>query len=127
MNSLRTTLCIRFKSGVVACGVVYATAQRFQVPLPENPPWWKAFDVDKSGIDEFDVCYTAKGSSSAANQESGKNVLVKAALAKLNELKKSNDDSKSMPTGGESREDPESKIMSDHRTEAGGGKGRSQG
>ena len=52
--SLRTTLCVRFKSEVVACGVVYAAARRFQVPLPENPPWWKAFDGEKSGIDE--VC-----------------------------------------------------------------------
>lgn len=53
-SSLRTTLCVRFKSEVVACGVVYAAARRFQVPLPENPPWWKAFDADKDGIDE--VC-----------------------------------------------------------------------
>ncbi|XP_048325166.2 cyclin-L1-1 isoform X2 [Ziziphus jujuba] len=42
------------RSEVVACGVVYAAARRFQVPLPENPPWWKAFNADKSGIDE--VC-----------------------------------------------------------------------
>ncbi|XP_022869655.1 cyclin-L1-1-like [Olea europaea var. sylvestris] len=62
---------------------------------------------------------TAEGSSSAANQEVGKDVLVKAALDKMEELK-SADDSKSMPTGEESREDPESKLMSDHRTEAGG-------
>ncbi|CAN1323153.1 CYCL1-1 [Linum perenne] len=40
-------------SEVVACGVVYAAARRFQVPLPENPPWWKAFDADKSSIDEI--------------------------------------------------------------------------
>lgn len=53
-DSLRTTLCLRFKSEVVACGVVYAAARRFQVPLPENPPWWEAFDADKAGIDE--VC-----------------------------------------------------------------------
>ncbi|KAI3758183.1 hypothetical protein L6452_05736 [Arctium lappa] len=56
-DSLRTTLCVRFKSVVVACGVVYAVARRFNVPLPENPPyppWWKAFDADKTGIDE--VC-----------------------------------------------------------------------
>jgi len=39
---------------VVACGVVYAAARRFGVPLPENPPWWKVFDADKSSIDE--VC-----------------------------------------------------------------------
>ena len=54
LDSLRTTLCVRFKSAVVACGVVYAAARRFHVPLPENPPWWKAFDADKTGIDE--VC-----------------------------------------------------------------------
>ncbi|KAL9262790.1 Cyclin-L1-1-like protein [Drosera capensis] len=53
-DSLRTTLCVRFKSEVVACGVVYASARRFQVPFPEEPPWWKVFDADKSGIDE--VC-----------------------------------------------------------------------
>ncbi|XP_074274802.1 cyclin-L1-1 [Silene latifolia] len=53
-DSLRTTLCVRFKSEVVACGVVYAAARRFGVPLPENPPWWKVFDADKSSIDE--VC-----------------------------------------------------------------------
>ncbi|KAI3931390.1 hypothetical protein MKX01_040307 [Papaver californicum] len=53
-DSLRTTLCVRFKSEVVTCGVVYAAAHRFQVPLPENCPWWKAFDAEKSGIDE--VC-----------------------------------------------------------------------
>ncbi|XP_019150841.1 PREDICTED: cyclin-L1-1-like [Ipomoea nil] len=53
-DSLRTTLCVRFKSEVVACGVVYAAARRFHIPLPENPPWWKAFDADKAGIDE--VC-----------------------------------------------------------------------
>ncbi|CAM8898432.1 unnamed protein product [Rhodiola kirilowii] len=53
-DSLRTTLCVRFKSEVIACGVVYAAARRFQVPLPENPPWWKAFDAEKHQIDE--VC-----------------------------------------------------------------------
>lgn len=52
--SLRTTLCVRFKSEVVACGVVYAAARRFQVSLPENPPWWLAFDADQAGIEE--VC-----------------------------------------------------------------------
>ncbi|XP_022861239.1 cyclin-L1-1-like isoform X1 [Olea europaea var. sylvestris] len=169
-DSLHTTLCVRFKSEVVACGVVYAAARRFQVSLPESPPWWKAFDADKSGIDEvcrvlahlytlpkahyIPVCKerglfstsnrswdsphefvakdrsltgpaanedssTAKGSSSAANQEVGKDVLVKAAYDKIEELK-SADDSKSLPTGEESRKDSESKLMSDHRTEVGG-------
>ncbi|KAG5097807.1 hypothetical protein JHK82_047661 [Glycine max] len=39
LRFLRTTLCVRFKS-------------RFQVPIPENPPWWMAFDGENSGIDE---------------------------------------------------------------------------
>lgn len=38
----------------MACGVVYAAVRRFQVPLPENPPWWEAFDANKYEIDQ--VC-----------------------------------------------------------------------
>lgn len=53
-DSLRTSLCVRFRSEVIACGVVYAAARRFQVPLPENPPWWEAFDADTFEINE--VC-----------------------------------------------------------------------
>eukprot|EP00250_Pteridium_aquilinum_P020944 c24995_g4_i1 orf=32-1396(+) len=53
-DSLRTTLSVRFKSEVVACGVVYAAARRFNVSLPENPPWWKVFDAEKDDIEE--VC-----------------------------------------------------------------------
>ncbi|KQK16617.1 hypothetical protein BRADI_1g29537v3 [Brachypodium distachyon] len=53
-DSLRTTLCVRFKSEVVACGVVYAAARRHRVPLPEDPPWWTVFDADEAGIQE--VC-----------------------------------------------------------------------
>lgn len=53
-DSLRTTLCVRFKSEVVACGVVYAAARRHKVPLPEDPAWWTVFDADEAGIQE--VC-----------------------------------------------------------------------
>ncbi|KAI3470544.1 hypothetical protein Pfo_027207 [Paulownia fortunei] len=169
-DSLRTTLCVRFKSEVVACGVVYAAARRFQVPLPENPPWWKAFDADKSGIDEvcrvlahlyslpkaqyIPVCKeggsfatsnrswdshqsvskdgslagtttnedtnTSKGSSTAVNEEVGKVELIKAALDKLKESKQSDGESKSTINGGESRQESESKLMPDHKTETGG-------
>lgn len=170
-DSLRTTLCVRFKSEVVACGVVYAAARRFQVPLPENPPWWKAFDADKSGIDEVcrvlahlyslpkaqyvPVCKeggsfttsnrswdsphqsvpkdgtlagtttnedtsTAKGSSGAVNPEVGKDELAKAALDKLKESKKSDDEGKGTTNGSESREEPEAKMASDTKTEIGG-------
>ncbi|RLM93070.1 hypothetical protein C2845_PM08G14830 [Panicum miliaceum] len=53
-GSLRTTLCVRFKSEVVACGVVYAAARRRGIALPEDPPWWTVFDADEAGIQE--VC-----------------------------------------------------------------------
>ncbi|KAG5549323.1 hypothetical protein RHGRI_014617 [Rhododendron griersonianum] len=183
-DSLRTTLCVRFKSEVVACGVVYAAARRFQVPLPENPPWWKAFDADKSGINEvcrvlahlyslpkakyMPVCKdgesfttsnkswdspslpvpkesslslfqkipegllsdppantdagTPKTALAATNLESGgsKGAIIKAALDKLKASKRSGDDSESVPTGGEAREEPVPKSKSEHRTEASG-------
>ncbi|KAK4493032.1 hypothetical protein RD792_018152, partial [Penstemon davidsonii] len=158
-DSLRTTLCVRFKSAVVACGVVYAAARRLQVPLPENPPWWKPFDADKYGIDEvcrvlahlytlpkaqyipvckgggpfitsnqsLDLPYqsalkdgsltgktaitnTSKGSSISVNQEVGKDGLINASLDNLKELKKSD----------EPKEEPDPKLMSNHRIETGG-------
>lgn len=160
-DSLRTTLCVRFKSEVVACGVVYAAARRFQVPLPENPPWWKAFDADKAGIDEvcrvlahlyslpkaqyIPVCKEA-GSFATSNrsrdspslpvskeglsdvppvnedtEEVGKDAVTKAAFDKLKDSKKSDDDSKSMASEGESKEDP---GRTDHKTDAGGEKNK---
>ncbi|CAK9213791.1 unnamed protein product [Sphagnum troendelagicum] len=47
-DSLRTSLCVRFKSEVVACGVVYAAARRFKVPLPDR--WWEVFDAKWSDV-----------------------------------------------------------------------------
>lgn len=40
---------MRFKSEVVACGVVYAAARKFQVPLPDR--WWEVFDGKWSDIE----------------------------------------------------------------------------
>ncbi|XP_030975210.1 cyclin-L1-1-like isoform X3 [Quercus lobata] len=165
-DSLRTTLCVRFKSEVVACGVVYAAARRFQVPLPENPPWWKVFDADKSGIDEvcrvlaelyslpkaqyIPVCkdgdsFTFSNKSrdsqsqpipkeisqtsptanirpvsAAINPESvgAKEVLVRAAIDKMKDSKKSDDESKNMSVEGEAREEPLPKSNSELKTEA---------
>ncbi|KAK2633886.1 hypothetical protein Ddye_028678 [Dipteronia dyeriana] len=176
-DSLRTTLCIRFKSEVVACGVVYAAVRRFQVPLPENPPWWKAFDADKSGIDE--VCrvlahlyslpkaryipvskdgtlfsFSSKSidsqpqstpkdlsqSSPSANNDASvpkavsapgnsdscgsKGSMIKAVIDKVKDSKKSDDESKSMHTDGDTREEPAQKFKSEHRTEASGDRGK---
>ncbi|XP_059432303.1 cyclin-L1-1 [Corylus avellana] len=165
-DSLRTTLCVRFKSEVVACGVVYAAARRFQVPLPENPPWWKAFDAEKSGIDEvcrvlahlyslskaqyipvckdgdsFTFSSQSKDSqsqpvskelpqasptantelaSAAVNPESSgsKDALVRVAIDKLKETKKSDDEPKNTPLDGQAREESIQKSNPEHRTEA---------
>lgn len=172
-DSLRTTLCVRFKSEVVACGVVYAAARRFQVPLPENPPWWKAFDAEKSGIDEvcrvlahlyslpkaqyLPICKewdsftfsnrsleskshsTAKDapqSSSPMNTETSalkgahgetnidltgsKGALVKQASDKLNDARKSDDDSKGMAVERDVKDEPTLKSKPDRKMDASG-------
>ncbi|KAK2372112.1 Cyclin-L1-1 [Trifolium repens] len=172
-DSLRTTLCVRFKSEVVACGVVYAAARRFQVPLPENPPWWKAFDAEKSGIDEvcrvlahlyslpkaqyLPICKewdsftfsnkslesksqsTAKDapqSSSPVNTETSalkgapgeanidlsgsKGALVKQASDKLNDARKSDDESKGMAAERDVKDEHTLKSKQDRRMETSG-------
>lgn len=177
-DSLRTTLCVRFKSEVVACGVVYAAARRFGMPLPESPPWWKVFDADKPGIDEVcrvlahlycrpkskyipvckeavsftssnkswdsqtavvpkegsidtpvasvDTSATKMVSGAAGNAESGgsKEVLVKQALDKLKESKRSDGESKDTATDGEGREDSIVKSKPELRTEISGERNR---
>ncbi|KNA06184.1 hypothetical protein SOVF_183400 [Spinacia oleracea] len=177
-DSLRTTLCVRFKSEVVACGVVYAATRRFGVPLPENPPWWKVFDADKSGIDEVcrvlahlysrpkaqyipvckesasftssnkswdsqstavpkegslntpvasvDASVTKMVSGASANAESGgsKDALVKQALDKLKDSKRSDDESKDITTDGEGRDDSMVKSKPEIRTETSGERNR---
>ncbi|XP_031279808.1 cyclin-L1-1 [Pistacia vera] len=171
-DSLRTTLCVRFKSEVVACGVVYAAARRFHVPLPENPPWWKAFDAEKSGIDEVckvlahlyslpkaqyipvskdgtvftfssksvdsqphstpkevpqspsannDATVNKMASAPVIPESSGsKGAMVKAGADKLKESKKSDAESKNIPTEGEAREEPLQKSKLEHRIEVSG-------
>ncbi|KAK9915685.1 hypothetical protein WJX75_002648 [Coccomyxa subellipsoidea] len=53
-DSLRTTLCVRLKSEVVACGIIFMAARRLKVPLPEDPPWWELHNVTFEDICE--VC-----------------------------------------------------------------------
>ncbi|XP_010914382.1 cyclin-L1-1 isoform X2 [Elaeis guineensis] len=162
-DSLRTTLCVRFKSEVVACGVVYAAARRFQVPLPENPPWWLVFDADQAGIEE--VCrvlshlytlpkaqyipvYKDNDSFTSRNKtpdpqaqfrkespingnindtgtpkanpdaSSSKDALIKAALDKLKESKKTDDDAKSVAAEVDAKEDPVEKVKDENKSDA---------
>ncbi|XP_020114061.1 cyclin-L1-1 isoform X2 [Ananas comosus] len=163
-DSLRTTLCVRFKSEVVACGVVYAAARRFQVPLPEDPPWWTVFDADEVGIQEvcrvlaqlyslpkaqyIPVCKdndsftmlnktpdtqapkespnngTTNDSSTPKDTGSTKDALIKAALDKLKESKKSEDDGKNVPAELDGKEDLTVKSKSDYKLDASIERGR---
>ncbi|XP_021743952.1 cyclin-L1-1-like [Chenopodium quinoa] len=170
-DSLQTTLCVRFKSEVVACGVVYAAAGRFGVPLPENPPWWKVFDADKSGIDEvcrvpahlysrpkakyIPVCKesvsftssnkswdsqntavpkegsvntpvasadtgvtkTASGAAASVDTGGSRDALVKQALDKMKDSKRSDGESRDTANGSEGREDIMVRLKPELRTE----------
>ncbi|KVI06867.1 Cyclin C/H/T/L [Cynara cardunculus var. scolymus] len=126
-DSLRTTLCVRFKSAVVACGVVYAAARRFHVPLPEDPPWWKAFDAEKTGIDEEgpssgppmpEDANTSKVSPAAVIPDFA---VIKAAIGKLKDSTKSDDN---VPVEGEVKEEAISKSKGEHRTDTSGEQSR---
>lgn len=52
LRSLRTTLCVRFKGSVTACGIIFYTARKLQVPMPDN--WWELFTVKLE--DMCEVC-----------------------------------------------------------------------
>ncbi|KAL5229121.1 hypothetical protein ABZP36_017386 [Zizania latifolia] len=117
-DSLWTTLCVRFKSEVVACGVVYAAARRHRVPLPEDPPWWTVFDSNEAGIQEvcrvlahlysllksqyIQVFKDRKGTliPSSSSQDSP----IKAGSDKVKE--NSDDESKPLPAELNGKEDP---------------------
>ncbi|RLN38044.1 hypothetical protein BBJ28_00001082 [Nothophytophthora sp. Chile5] len=49
-DSLRSDLCVRYRAEVIACAAIFL-ASRFQgVSLPESPPWYTLFDVEKSQL-----------------------------------------------------------------------------
>ncbi|KAL4440342.1 hypothetical protein ABPG75_003343 [Micractinium tetrahymenae] len=55
-DSLRTTLCVRFRAEAVACGILFTAARKLQIPLPEDPAWWLLFEVREEELVE--VCRT---------------------------------------------------------------------
>ncbi|GMP83494.1 hypothetical protein CsSME_00037387 [Camellia sinensis var. sinensis] len=65
---------------------------------------------------------TPKAAPATANLESGgsKGALIKAALDKLKESKKSGDDSESVPVEAEAKEEPVSKLKSERKMDASG-------
>lgn len=46
-----TTLCVRYRAEIVACGILYVAAKRSSTPMPEHPPWWRVF-IGGSGSEE---------------------------------------------------------------------------
>ncbi|KAL0037214.1 hypothetical protein WJX79_006696 [Trebouxia sp. C0005] len=49
-DSLRSTLCVRFKGEIVACGIIFLAARQLRIPLPEDPAWWDLFNVAKHDL-----------------------------------------------------------------------------
>ena len=50
-DSLRTDLCVRYKPEVIASGSIFLAARKLARPLPEAPPWWEMFDVERVALD----------------------------------------------------------------------------
>ena len=55
-DSLRTTLCLKYQSHVIACGAIYMASRVMNHQLPEDPAWWLLFDTSFKDIE--DVCLT---------------------------------------------------------------------
>jgi hypothetical protein len=52
-DSLRTTLCIRYRSTTIACACIYLAARRRGFAMPEDPPWWDIPGVPLPTIEEI--------------------------------------------------------------------------
>lgn len=44
-DSLKTTLCVRFRSLTIACACIFLAARRLGIAMPEDPPWWEFADT----------------------------------------------------------------------------------
>ncbi len=49
-DSLRTTMCVRFRPEVMAAAGIFLASRTLGIALPENPPWWEVFDATKQRI-----------------------------------------------------------------------------
>ncbi|KAH7513247.1 hypothetical protein FEM48_Zijuj12G0177000 [Ziziphus jujuba var. spinosa] len=133
---MRTMLCVRFRSEVVACGVVYAAAR--SLPKAQYIPVCKDEDsftfsnkpsdsqsqpvpkeVSQCSPLANDDASVSKAPPVAVNLEydGSKGSLIKVSVNKLKESKKSDDESNSMPVEGDAKEEPVHKSKSDHRSE----------
>lgn len=55
---MRTSLCLRFKSEVIAAGAISLAARACIVPLPEEPAWYLLFDANKEEIAQVEQAIT---------------------------------------------------------------------
>lgn len=51
-DSYRTPACVIYQPHIIASGIIYLTAAKLEINLPENPPWWVVFDAD---LDDLQV------------------------------------------------------------------------
>mmetsp|Transcript_7110 Transcript_7110/g.10629 ORF Transcript_7110/g.10629 Transcript_7110/m.10629 type:complete len:357 (-) Transcript_7110:509-1579(-) len=49
-DSLRTDLCLRYRSEVLASAAIYLSARKLQLTLPNDPPWWELFNAELKDI-----------------------------------------------------------------------------
>ncbi|CAI5743807.1 unnamed protein product [Peronospora destructor] len=49
-DSLRIDLCVRHKAQVIACAAIFLASRFQEVALPEDPPWYALFDVEKTQL-----------------------------------------------------------------------------
>lgn len=47
----RSTICLKFRPNVLACGAIFLASRDLKIPLPE-PTWWELFDVQKDQVYE---------------------------------------------------------------------------
>lgn len=52
-DSLRTDIFLRYVPETIACACIFLGARDLGVPLPEEPPWWEAFDADRPAIESI--------------------------------------------------------------------------
>ncbi|KAJ0407431.1 hypothetical protein P43SY_004972 [Pythium insidiosum] len=51
-DSLRIDLCVRFRAEAIACAAIFLASRVLQVKLPQSPPWYSLFDVDRDTLVE---------------------------------------------------------------------------
>uniref|UniRef100_M4BAF8 Cyclin-like domain-containing protein n=1 Tax=Hyaloperonospora arabidopsidis (strain Emoy2) TaxID=559515 RepID=M4BAF8_HYAAE len=49
-DSLRRDICVRYKAQVTACAAIFLASRFQRVVLPEHPPWYSLFDVEKAEL-----------------------------------------------------------------------------